>query len=128
MTRNSYFTILDEVSTNHVFVDNTYFTNHRREQTQIMVLKPASKLLDSVIIWKKFLSTISCITHFSVEQKFSKHHFLRTLKQQTAKRAFLTISYTLALEKYFVKLCNTSTLRRFDLACGIEVYHLEGLF
>ena len=50
MTRNSYFTILDEVSTNHVFVDNTYFTNHRREQTQIMVLKPASKLLDSVII------------------------------------------------------------------------------
>ena len=27
-TRDSYFTILVEVFTNHILVENTYFTNH----------------------------------------------------------------------------------------------------
>ena len=70
---------------------------------------------------------MSCIINLFVEQKFSKHHFLRTLKQQAAKRDLFTVSYTVAPEKYFVKLCNTSTLRRFDLSCRIEVYRFEGL-
>ena len=42
-------------------------------------------------------------------------------------RELLTISYIIAPEKYFVKLCNTSTLRRFDLSCGAKVYHFEEL-
>ena len=35
------------------------------------------------------------------------------------KRKLFTISYTLALEKYFVKLYNRSTLGKFDLFCVI---------
>ena len=35
-TRDSYFTIQVEVFTNHVLVENSYFTNHKN-----MVLKPA---------------------------------------------------------------------------------------
>ena len=41
------------------------------------------------------------------------------------ERQLFTISYTLAPEKHFLKLCNRSTLRKFDLFCGIEVYHLR---
>ena len=62
-----------------------------------------------------------------MEQNFSKNQFLQTLKQQTATRELLTISYIIAPEKYFVKLCNASTLRRFDLSCGVKVYHFEEL-
>ena len=35
-------------------------------------------------------------------------------------RQLFTISYTVVPEKYFVKLFKTFTLRKFDLACGIE--------
>ena len=78
------------------------------------------------MILKMFL-TISSINYFSIEQKFCKH-FLQTRKLQIANMIQLfTISFTLAPEKYFVKLCNTCTVRKFDLSCGIEMYHFEGL-
>ena len=58
----------------------------------------------------------SSIIDFSVEQMFC-----------TTERQLSTISYTLASEKYFVKLYNRSTVRKLDLSCGIEVYHVERL-
>ena len=77
-TRDSCFTILDEVFTNHILAENTYFTN-RTEGTErkIMVLKPANKhkLFDNDVILKTFLSTISTIIYFFIEQKFFKHYF-----------------------------------------------------
>ena len=43
-TRDSYFTILVEVLTNHVLAKNTYFTNHiESAERKIMVLKPTKK-------------------------------------------------------------------------------------
>ena len=70
--RDSYFTILVEVFTNHILPVNTYFTN-RREWTEhkIIVLKPASKYK---AIWQRYffrniLSSISSIIYLSVEQK-----------------------------------------------------------
>ena len=43
-TRDSYFTILVEVFTNHIFTENTYFTNHLGStEHKIMILKPANK-------------------------------------------------------------------------------------
>ena len=39
----------------------------------------------------------------------------------------LYISYTLAPKKYFVKLCNTHTLREFGLSYGIEMYHFKSI-
>ena len=44
MTCDSYFTILGEVSTNHIFAENLYFINHTEPTEQkIMVLKPVNK-------------------------------------------------------------------------------------
>ena len=43
-TRDSYFTLLVEVFTNLILVENTNFTNHLgRTEHKIMVLKPANK-------------------------------------------------------------------------------------
>ena len=72
MTCNSYFTILVEVFTNHISVENTYFTNHIEwTEHKIMGFKYQ-------IIRQSLLSTISIIIHFFVKQKLCKHYFLRS--------------------------------------------------
>ena len=49
-TRDSYFTILVEVFTNHILAENTNFTNQIGwTEHEIMVLKPANKYK---IIWQ----------------------------------------------------------------------------
>ena len=49
-TRDSYFTILFEVLTNHLLAENTCFTNHiESTEHKIMVFKPANKYQ---IIWQ----------------------------------------------------------------------------
>ena len=63
-TRDSYFTILVEVFTNHILVENTYFTNHiewtEHTITALQVfLQVCTKLFSNVIILKTFLSAIS---------------------------------------------------------------------
>ena len=46
--KDSYFTVLLEVFTNHILAENTYFTNHfGRTEHKIMVLKPADKYIIS---------------------------------------------------------------------------------
>ena len=62
--RDSYFTILVEVFTNHILVENTYFTNHiewtEHTITALQVfLQVCTKLFSNVIILKTFLSAIS---------------------------------------------------------------------
>ena len=43
-TRDSNFTILVELLTNHVLAKNLYFTNHiDRAELKIMILKPTKK-------------------------------------------------------------------------------------
>ena len=65
-TRDSYFTILVEVFTNHILVENTYFTNpiewteHTITVLQVF-LQVCTKLFSNVIMLKTFLSTISSI-------------------------------------------------------------------
>ena len=82
-TRNSYFLILIEVFTNHVLIENIYFTNCIEwTEYKIMVLKSENKYQ---IIWqchnfKTFLMTISTIINFFIKQKFCKHLFLCSWK------------------------------------------------
>ena len=83
------FTILVKVFTNHILVKKTNFTNHIEwvKHKIIMVLKPVNK---HQIIWqchnfKTFLS-ISSFIYFFIKQKFCKHNFLQSWKQQTAKK------------------------------------------
>ena len=70
MTRDSYFTILLEVFTNHLVAENTYFANHIEcTEHAIMVLKPANMyqfiwqcynfrtgITDNVFMSKSFLN------------------------------------------------------------------------
>ena len=60
-TRDSYFTILVEVFTNHISAELTYFTNHIEwMEHKIMGYKPANSYQ---IIRQSLLSTISIIIH-----------------------------------------------------------------
>ena len=71
-TRDSYFTILVEVFTNHISAENRYFTNHIEwTEHKIMGFKPSNRYQ---IIWQYFLSTIFIIIHFFVKQKLCKHY------------------------------------------------------
>ena len=80
-TRDSYFTILVEVFTNHILAENRYFMNYiESTENKTIVLKPqtSTKLLDNLIILTTFLSMISTINHFFIKRKFCKHYFLQS--------------------------------------------------
>ena len=72
-TRDSYFTILVEVFTDHILAEKIYFKNHIEwTEHKIMVVnrQVSAKLFDNEIISKTFLSTISTIIHFFIKQRF----------------------------------------------------------
>ena len=73
-TRDSYFTILVEVFTNHISTKSTHFTNHiERTEHSIMVLKLSNKYQ---IIWQCHnFKNIFVDDHSYFEYKFCKHHF-----------------------------------------------------
>ena len=72
-TRDSYFTILVEVFTNHISVENIYFTKHVEwTEHKIVGFKPANR---HQITLQSSFSTISI--HFFVKQKLCKHNKLQ---------------------------------------------------
>ena len=74
-TRDSYFTILVEVFTNHISAENIFHESYRVNRTQDYEFQPANRCQ---IIWQSRLLMISIIIHFLAKQKFCKHHFLRS--------------------------------------------------
>ena len=98
-TRDSYFTILVEVFTNHILAKDREWREH-----------------------KILIDDFHGIILFFIKQKFCKHHFLRSrnnkLKDEIINHSKLYLLFDLFWwEKHFVKLCNA---RNFDLSCSIE--------
>ena len=108
-----------------------YFSNHRDEkECKILILKCVHKdqILCKCHNIKILLSPISSIIRFIVEQTDCKHFVFTEPKVTNCKcKKIFAISYILVPEKYFRKVCNTYTLRKFDLVCGITMYHFKGL-
>ena len=80
-TRDSYFTILVKVFTNHSLEQNPYFTNHiERKEYKTMTLKTAKHLNTYIIftdiILKLFLSAVFSIIHFFIEQVLQTLFFM----------------------------------------------------
>ena len=71
-----------------------------------------TKLFDNVIILKTILWTTSSIIHFSVEQKFCKHHFLGILKLRTAKK-------NSGVRKVFRKIMQQKYFKEIYLSCAM---------
>ena len=75
-TRDSYFTILVEVFTNHIAAENTYFTNHIEwTEHATMVLKPANKYQ---IIWKSYNFRTGITDDFFMSKSFLNITFYGT--------------------------------------------------
>ena len=116
MTHDLYFTILVEVFMNRILAENMYLTNHIEcTEHKIMVLKPANKYQ---IIWycHNFENIlIDDFWHHSISllSKSFQISFLQIAKTRQFKDLFTTW-FTRVSEKYFIKLCCTCFLRKFQ--------------
>ena len=117
-TCDPYFTIFVKVFMNHILAENKYFTNHI-EQTEdnIMVLNPPNKYQ---IIWQchniQFpASSISLLSKIFVNIFYRARNKL----QRQDKYPFKYLFTTWFTEKYFLKLCSTCTLKKFQYSIDI---------
>ena len=62
---------------------STYLMN-QKEWTEHKIIVSKYQIIQEVIILKAFLPTISSMMNFFIEQKFCKHDFLVSQKEQIA--------------------------------------------
>ena len=121
MTRDSYFTILVEVFTNHVLAKKTYFTNHIVwTEHEITVSKSANKY-QIIRQCQKYsyrrcpASSISLLSKSFVNITFYKAENDKFLRQDDPSfKSLFTIWVAQKNEKYFIKLYNSCSLMKFQ--------------
>ena len=105
LTRDSYFTFLVGVFTSYIFAKNTYFKNHIEwSEHKITILKPANE----------YQINQQCHSFKSII--FYKAENDKLLKQDDSPfKSLFTIWFALVWEKYFIKLCNSFSLTKFQV-------------
>ena len=105
ITRDSYFTILVEVFTNHIVAENTYFANHIEWiEHAVVVLKPANKYQ---IIWQCYNFRTGITDKFFMSKSFLNLIFYGTENdklQQFTIQIFIYYLIFLSTRKIFQRI------------------------
>ena len=109
MTRDSYFTILVEVFTNHILAKNTNFTNHRMNRTWNSVFKTC-KQVPNYLALSKFQTHYQ---QFPASVSLSSKHFVNvTFYEAENKQITKTRLFTMQIFMYYLIYLGTRKVFR----------------